>query len=364
MKRHQHLPVLLLGLLLISSCANEGRRQAAFSRKDFLSNYANQIIRPSANVFAQKASQLKQAVAQLKEEKSVDHLQRARIAWDETYRAWTEVSMFNFGPGGSERRRRTLLEEVGTWPINIKGIENKIKNPDHDFNDSKRNTRGLLTAAYLLFSPQTEGTWIDESGDEKISYLEKTVNHLNEHIQNFNSAWQGDYANEFIAADGTDVKSSTTQLFNELVRNFEVIRDTKLGIPMGLIAGQSSPQPELAESPFSEQSLDYLLLNYQIVIKRWRGTNADGTDGPGWEEYLLSTTGGESLVKEINAQFAQIATIIEQIPKEKSLKTLALENNPELVALHRALQKLTRFLKGDSSSLLGLAITFSSGDGD
>jgi uncharacterized protein len=43
---------------------------------------------------------------------------------------------------------------------------------------------------------------------------------------------------------------------------------------------------------------------------------------------------------------------------------LVAQNHPTVDALHTELQKHTRFFKSDMSSLLGIAITFSSGDGD
>jgi hypothetical protein len=42
-----------------------------------------------------------------------------------------------------------------------------------------------------------------------------------------------------------------------------------------------------------------------------------------------------------------------------------IRSNPQaLVALHTEMQKLTRFIKSEMSSLLGISITYSSGDGD
>ena len=107
-----------------------------------------------------------------------------------------------------------------------------------------------------------------------------------------------------------------------------------------------------------------MLLNYATIVNLWLGGKIDGEDGIGWEEYLLSVEGGEVLVEKIKQQFDKIDGIIERIPQEQGLHKLALQNNPELVELHKEMQQLTRYLKGDSSSLMSLAITFSSGDGD
>ncbi|MEM6845125.1 MAG: imelysin family protein [Bacteroidota bacterium] len=357
--------LLIIGLVLSTACrSGEEEQSDTFDRRAFLENYAHNIIQPAAEDLLEEAEELQSAVDTLVGQKTVEHLQEAQTQWDETYRAWIKVCMLNFGPGGTEGRRRTLVEEVALWPIDVEGIEEKIRATDPSFNDSQRNTRGLLTVEYLLFAKDDADSVLTQLGENRGSYLQKTVDRLVEQLTSFNQAWQGDYATEFIASDGTDAKSSTTQMFNETVRNFEAVRDAKLGIPMGLIAGQSGPQPTLAEARFSQKSLDYLLLNYATIVNLWHGRHGNGEDGLGWEEYLLSIEGGEELVTTIQQQFDKIDSIIESIPKEQGLGELAQANNPEMAELHQAMQQLTRYLKGDSSSLLSLAITFSSGDGD
>mgnify|MGYP001791550541 CR=1 FL=1 len=357
--------LLAIILLLCTACGSgEEKPSDTFDRQAFLENYAHNIIQPEAEALLGEAMQLQSTIDTLVGQKTVEHLQEAQTQWDETYRAWIKVCMLNFGPGGTEGRRRTLLEEVALWPIDVEGIKEKIEATDPSFNDSKRNTRGLLTVEYLLFATDDADSALNRLEENRATYLQKTVDRLVEQLASFSQAWQGDYAAEFVANDGTDAKSSTTQMFNETVRNFETLRDAKLGVPMGLIAGQSGPQPTLAEARFSQKSLDYLLLNYATIVDLWHGRNGSGEDGLGWNEYLLSIEGGEELVTTIQQQFDEINSIIERIPKEQGLGELALANNPEMAELHQAMQQLTRYLKGDSSSLLSLAITFSSGDGD
>lgn len=337
--------------------------QEGFDRKAFLTHYAKNIIQPSSANLLNKSATLQATIATFIETQNQNHLDQAQAAWEDTFEAWTKVNAFNFGPGGTSGLRRTLAEEVSSWPVNVEAIEEKIASDAPSFDDGKRNTRGLLGIEYLLYGESDE-TVLKNFNEKRGSYLQQTVDMLVRQLQTFNSAWQGSFAEEFIEADGTSVKSSTAQMYNEFIRSYESIKDLKLGIPLGVIAGQTTAQPEFVEARFSKNSLDYALSHYQALVDLWYGKASDGTDGVGWQEYILSAEGGAALANSTIEQFNTIQTIINQLPKDTDLQTLATDRNPQIIALQNELQNLTRLLKSDLSSLLTLAITFSSMDGD
>lgn len=359
-----HKNHILLRILFISSLGISCEKKATFDQSLFLENYAYNIILPSLERLTKESGHLQNAVIALNQNRDAENLVKAQQAWDKTYSAWIKISLLNFGPGGAEGRRRTLSEEVALWPISVNGIEEKIKSEDSDLNDSKRNTRGLLAIEYLLFHEDPASILESSQLSDRLNYLERIVEKLDAQLSQFDKDWQDNYLTTFVENYGTTVKSSTTLMFNEMVRSFEALRDIKLGIPMGLVAGQSGPQPELAEARFSRKSLEYLLTSYTSIVSFWEGKKENGEDGIGWEEYLRSVEGGEELVKKIREKFTKINSIIETIPADLSLGELAMNNNSELTELYAELQELTRYFKGESSSLLSLAITFSSGDGD
>ncbi|NJK83252.1 MAG: hypothetical protein HC912_04980, partial [Saprospiraceae bacterium] len=89
-----------------------------------------------------------------------------------------------------------------------------------------------------------------------------------------------------------------------------------------------------------------------------------GNDGIGWKEYLQSVTGGEELIARTEAQMAIINDMLNKLPTDQTLEQQLTTNFAVLADLHNELQKHTRNYKSDMSSLLGITITFSSGDGD
>ncbi len=350
----------LLGLLFNVSC----NQPPAFERSSFLENYAHNIVLPSIENVVQMAHNLQKATTNLGKKRDAESLKLAQSAWDQAYSAWLKMKLLNFGPGGPEGRRRTILEEVGLWPVDVEGIEEKIQTGDFQLNDAKRNTRGLLAAEYLLFEETPAGILQSPEIDKRLDYLNLIIEKLVLQLDELQKAWQNDYLSKFLQNDGTEVKSSTTLMFNEMVRCFEALRDVQLGIPMGLIAGQSGPQPELAEARFSKNSLKYLLAGYENLISFWEGKKHTEEDGIGWEEYLLSVEGGPALVENIRARLVKIDDIIDRIPQDQNFELLAVNDDPALTEFYHELKELTPYFKGASSSLLSLAITFSSGDGD
>jgi hypothetical protein len=74
--------------------------------------------------------------------------------------------------------------------------------------------------------------------------------------------------------------------------------------------------------------------------------------------------GGQALVSSTLKQIETIKSTFKKIPTSPELASLIQSDNALLKELHTELQKNTRFFKSDMSSLLGIAITFASGDGD
>ncbi|MEM0993261.1 MAG: imelysin family protein [Bacteroidota bacterium] len=363
MKYLIYYTLFLLVIFSLGACESK-EDQPEFDRTAFLENYAQNIIQPTAAALLSNTEQLATAINAFAANQSAENLETAQATWDATYRVWMRANSFNFGPGGSERLRRTILEEIGTFPVDVEDIEEKIASENPEFDDSKRRTRGLLGLEYLLFGETDNANVLAGFDKQRIAYLQQLMDKLLAQVQAFDTAWQGTYANEFITNDGTDVKSAAVQMFSEFIRSYEAIRDFKLGQPLGVIAGQTKARPEYVEARFSKNSLEYAILNYQAIVDLWYGRKADGTDGIGWQEYLLSVEGGQELVADIIAQFEKIQAAIDNLPKDKSLQTLATEGNEVVINFQEELQELSRFFKSDMSSLLSLAVTFSIIDGD
>ena len=353
--------LLLLSAFALLSCDDD---EAEFDRNEFLSFYADEFIQPSFADLANQTASLKSGVETFLNTPNLANLQSIQNQWTTAYGSWMKVNSFNFGPGGTEGFRRTILEEIGLWPANVVDIEEKIATNNLDVDDGKRDTRSLLAVEYLIFRDRDNEATLATFDQARLDYLNTIIETINTVVSTANNEWQTNYAGAFVANNGTEVTSSTTLMFNEFVRSFESLRDLKVATPMGLIAGLQEAQPDAVEALYSRQSVDFLRLHWKALTDLWEGRKSDGTLGVGWRAYIASVDGGDELIASTEAQIAKVNQQLDALPANTTLYELAQNDDPTAMQLERELQFLTRYFKSDISSLLGLAITFSTIDGD
>lgn len=355
-------------LFLISAIAgckkDDAEPTAPFERRAMLVNYGENFILPAVAATEASVSQLHDAVTAFTNAPSEATLNNARSAWEQAYLAFMQINSFNFGPGGEAGLSKSITEEAATWPANTALIESNIAGGNSSLNDFSRDNRGFHGIDYLLFAndPATTVAAFDDAN--RRAYLNAISNRLNEQVTALNTAWNSGYLNEFVNNTGTDVGSSTSQLYNEFVKSFEALKNFKVALPLGLRAGQTQAEPQLVEARYSAISLACLRAHYETIVDLWYGRGFSRENGIGWRDYIASVNGGEALIASTEAQLAQIDAALAGIPNTPSLEAQIDSNFEALNNLHTLLQQHTRFFKSDMSSLLGITITFSSGDGD
>ena len=362
--------IILSGSLLFVSCKKDKTQEEVntlFNRQSMLENFASNLIKPAYTDLQQQMNALKVASDAFIAAPDSSKLVNLQNAWDNTYSSWMYANAYNFGPAGEEGIRKRLVEEIGTWPANVAVIESNISANNTTLNDFNRDNRGLNAVDYLIFDINGNVYTVVNAfqGDaNRGAYLAAIINKLKTQVDGVVDAWNGSYAADFINNNGTSVGSSTSQLYNEFVECFESIKNFKMGIPLGKRIGQTTTEPAKVEARYSRKSFIYLKLHLQAVEDMWHGKSKTGADGVGWKEYLASVTGGSDLIASTESQLQAVKNAIEAIPDSPSMEEQITSNFNALEALHTELQKHTRFFKSDMSSILGIAITYSSGDGD
>ncbi|MEM6264455.1 MAG: imelysin family protein [Bacteroidota bacterium] len=359
-----HILALLLaaGLLFITGCDDDSDddepTSTEFDRAVMLANYADNLIVPAYETSISKASDLATAINTFLANPTAQTLPAAQTAWTEAYSAWQSTSAYNFGP--AENSFGTLLEDIGTYPVDANLTEAYIAAGDTSFGNFDRDTRGYLTAEYLLFSTDA-ATQLAQSANRR-AYLRSVVRNIVESLSGTRSGWDS-YRAEFVASVGTDAGSSTAVLYNEFVKNFEAVKNFKVGLPLGKRPGQTQTEPQNVEALYSGQSKEMFKLNFASVERIYKG-ESEGTTGPGLADFLRSVVGGEDLYNATLAQIEVVKKAEQALPANQTWRELVESNSTEADTYHTELQRLTRFFKSDMSSLLGIAITFDSGDGD
>jgi uncharacterized protein len=362
---NKYFSIISLSFLLfisVTACRSGegGTNIDEFDRKAMLNDYASKVIVPAYQELLSSAEGLKVAKNDFMVSNSQLDLERIQAQWVSTLLAWQYASAFNFGPAGEQALRKGLIEEIATFPVDTTTLEAYIDVNDLSLNNFDRDTRGLYAIEYLLYNNDNGEL---RQSDIRRNYLNAIINQLVERILLIRNQWITTYPAEFVANDGTDAGSSTSLLYNEFVRSFESIKNFKLGLPLGKRPGQTAPAPELAEAYYSGQTFPALFVHINAINDLYYGRSRTES-GIGLRDYLKSVVGGPELIAQSDAQWEKVTAALNAIPTDRPLTELIQTDYVLLENLHTELQKQTRFFKSDMSSLLGIAITYSSGDGD
>ena len=102
---------VLLSLSVLAGCGtdkeDDTNPKADFDRGAMLANYADNLIVPGYEVLVAKAAAMEAAVATFAAEPSAATLAAARAAYQEAYKAWQQVSIYEFGPADEQMLRKT-----------------------------------------------------------------------------------------------------------------------------------------------------------------------------------------------------------------------------------------------------------------
>ena len=235
-------------------------------------------------------------------------------------------------------------------------VEAAIAAADYSMTGFDRDARGLFAIEYLLFGQSaTETVATFESNSNRGSYLTAAAQNVRERIATAAEAF-GSQRESFISNDGSSAGSSISELYNSFVKSFEALKNFKVALPMGKRPGQTDIEPQLVQAYYSGYSLPLIKEHYEAVKSTWRGAET------GFDEYLQTVPGGPELVTATEVQFAEVDAALAALDASQSFSQQL--QTPEAEQLQVALQQLTRFLKSDMSSVLGISITYASGDGD
>lgn len=360
--------IVLISVLCVMACNDPeviGDENAAFDRAVMLQNMAENIIKPNFAALKTKTDALDLAVQKFAAESNETNLKAAQTAWEEAYTVWQHCNAFNFGPAELPVFG-TLNENLGIFPVNATKIEENISKNNLSFDNFFRDTRGFLALDYLLFDLEGNANVLSKYGaaaSVRKQYLRNVSLDIKQKIDAVNTDWVS-YATTFVKNNGTDAGSSTSNLYNEFIKSYESIKNFKVLLPAGKRVGQTQAEPTKVEAYYSGKSLFFLKEHLKAIENVWLGRSMNGKDGIGFEEYLNAVTGGKELITSTKSQLAEAKNAINALPDNTRLSQTIEKDVAMVEKVGMELQKQTRFFKSDMSSLLGIAITFSSGDGD
>ena len=262
----------------------------------------------------------------------------------------------------------SLFQNIGTFPASALKIESSINAKDTSFRNFDRDSRGLYALEYLIF--KDSASFIQSIKDQpfKLAYMKAVSRNIVTRVETVLNQWQGVYGTAFINNDGAQAGSSISELYNAFVFHFEVMKNYNLGLPMGKRAGQVNSEPSKVEGYYSGYSTALLQAKYTALRHLWFGyarlSLATSLSANGFKEYILSVENGPRLAQDTELQWNVIGTGISTIDAQVPLHTMIIGQSSQLEQIFLEMTKHTRFIKSEMSSLLGISITYASGDGD
>ena len=340
---------------------NGGKNDSSFDRKGMLTNIGTNIIIPDYTAYQAAAVSLDAAVTTFNTTPNSANLTAVQTAFKATYLQWQSTSVFEFVPAAQIE----LRVNTNTYPVDLNQINANVTSGNYN-KDLLANlaAKGLPAMDYLLFGTGADNTAIlvqyttDGKAPNRKAYLTALSAELKANATTVLNGWTA-YKTTFANADGTDVGSSVGQLTNQLVYDYEILKNFEIGIPAG-VQSMGTTFPQKVQAYYSKTSLQLTMAHLAALQNIYKGAS-----GLGFDDYLVSTNAkynGGSLNDAIIVQFASATAKLQALTDPLSANIQA--NNTAVVAAYTELQKLTVLLKTDMTSSLGILITYGDNDGD
>lgn len=364
--------LLCVGLLVLGlgACKKETKddntTDSAFDRKAMLTNMGTNLIIPGYQKLQATVQLLDSSIVLFNQQPDETNLLSVQQNFKAAYIAWEYCSSFEFGPA----EQLYLGKNVNTFPTDVAQMNANINSGSYNLDAiANWDAKGLPAMDYLLFGVGADNAAIvlkyttDASATNRKQYLANISTDMKTKVNTVLTAWRGGYYETFINSTGTDIGSSTSYLYNAFVMGYEILKNYKFSLPLGRMSGQTTTSPEKVEAFYSGYSTELAKAHWNSAYEVWEGKGLNGVDGIGFHEYLQSVEGGADLITQTQQQQAKVLTAFAAMPAGR-LSDAIVQQFDKVDAVNTELQKLTRFYKSDMSSLLGITITFNSGDGD
>ncbi len=347
--------------LLVACGDDDPIDDPGFDRGVLLGSLANDLIVPNFQALQASVNNLATAAGTFSQSTTEANLESLRSAWVQAVTDHQHCSAFGFGPANLPLGPYSTV--LGVFPVDENQVEANILDASFNLEATfDRDIRGFFAVEYLIYgNGQTNAELVAAFNQQRMDYLLLIVDELETTFDAIVAAWQNTYLEEFVADEGTSAGSSISLLYNEFVQDYENLKNFKVELPAGLTAGQAGADPTLVEAFYSGISRDLIVEHFENSKNIWSGRTRTGQNITGFDDYLAAVEGGPELVTTTLTAITDIDAAIAALPQGRLSDQI--EAN-EVATLRDELQNNTPNFKSSMSSLLGISITFNSGDGD
>jgi predicted lipoprotein len=241
---------LLAAILLFAGAANAHAEadHAAIARAAL-----SEVIRPGYAALSEQAASLKDKVELLCKEPSASSLDASKEAFIAAVAAWSHVEILRFGPIVTDHR----YERMFYWPdpkgLGRRQIEKALTKQDQSVTEPDAlpaksvALQGLPALEYLLYGDGAE-TLTTGDGAFRCAFASSTTTNIDRIARGVAENWrEGSAASKAFLTPTPDSlyrtpKEVMLELFKSFTSGIELVRDQKLGKPLGASPAQARPR--------------------------------------------------------------------------------------------------------------------------
>lgn len=293
-----------------------------------------------------------------------------RASLQEMQLHWKTLEVMSFGPHRLFPWRTE--SRVDFWPARPDNITDTLQDVSIDLSADAAaaglgaSGTGLPVASFLLHGPNSSLKDFLAT-PRRCQYLVAITRDVTREIEDYARAWQGEYQNALLYPTTAERYENDTEAFGEMVNNVtftvELIREKKLGAPLGMKSGELDPR--LCEMPFAGSSVAAAVASLEGVHRIMTGC-LSGHGG----RLEVCGFGLRMLIEERNPKLAtsydeHFSEAYEALSRIQGPLTLAVVERPEQVtAAIDALRELVVFFHVEMTQALNVTVTFGGTDGD
>ncbi|MES2617179.1 MAG: imelysin family protein [Bacteroidota bacterium] len=358
--------LVLTGSVLLTACKEKEKDKPGdtFDKAGILTNLSDNLIMPAYADLKKAVDSLVVANNNFSTDLTFQSFVELQTKFKSAYSAYQWCSTSEFGPAESEIIRASF----NTFPCDEGQIINNYTTGTYDLGSASNiDAKGFPAIDYLLHksgSDNSKNFSMLSNSSPSISYLTALIAELKTKTDIVNTTWSNGYRATFSNNTGTDAGGSVGLLVNQLNYDFELLKNAKIGIPLGKRT-LGTPMPEKIEGYYSETSLQLITEQIKSIENMYLGRSKSGIDGKGLDDYLdhiNAQYNSGSLNTAIKNKFISVKTKLAAIPE--SLANSVVNNQAIVDAAYAEMQQLVVLLKVDMPSALGVLITYQDNDGD
>ncbi|MBD1583801.1 imelysin family protein [Pseudoalteromonas sp. S16_S37] len=295
------------------------------------------------------------------EQRDQNSLALLQAAWQQTNLAWQQARTIKMGPIAETFH----YSRIQFWPISADKLANDVESliaEQADFSQGvaalKHQVQGLPAFEYIIYN--TDKPLLGSADfTTRCAYLSSITENVDTMIINSINAWQAGYGNAFKAGNGSfsSKKQALEKLLTIWFEYLEIVRDNKINDPLGL---EIPGKVELVESVFSQTSVNNIKANIQALEKLYLGS-----DGFGFDDYLVQVNQREDVATEISLHFKAVYDAVDATQYKPMKELIATnEGRAQLSTLATTIANLRSLMSSDFVQITGLAPGFNTNDGD